>query len=287
MNDLQINVAALTDVGRVRNVNEDACSITDLDTGRRFEPAAASSSIDVGPRGLLLLLSDGMGGHAAGEVASTMLLDSLREALGGLTDRDSIVPGLTAAVRAANAEILDAAKEEGRRGMGATLTALLFRPHEATIAEVGDSRAYLLREGTLHQLTRDQSLVQFLVDHGALTPEAAKTSKRKNVLLQAVGIGEEVQTAIGRLKLRRKDRFLLCCDGLSNAIPDDELKSLLEGADPAEVCRRMVELANERGGADNLTAIVAHVDGKGLEEPSPTETLSGTFEVLQSFTGAT
>ena len=110
------------------------------------------------------------------------------------------------------------AQASGKRGMGATLTAVHLRGDVAHVAQVGDSRAYLLRSGRLQQLTRDQSLVQLLVDQGTLSPEAARTSSRKNVLLQAIGTSDEVKVAIGRLKLRRGDRFLLCCDGLSNAL---------------------------------------------------------------------
>jgi hypothetical protein len=167
--------------------------------------------------------------------------------------------------------------------MGASLTAVLVRPDEAYVAEVGDSRAYLLRSGRLRQITRDQSLVQWLVDVGALTPEEAKRSPQKNVILQAMGLASDVRVAIGRLLLRRDDRILICCDGLSNAIPDDELCELLAEGEPDEVCERLIARANERGGEDNLTAIVAHLGGEDLVPASATERVTITLEVLQEF----
>jgi serine/threonine protein phosphatase PrpC len=150
-------------------------------------------------------------------------------------------------------------------------------------AQVGDSRAYLLRRGRLWQLTRDQSLVQLLIDQGALTPEAARDSSRKNVLLQAIGTTSQIQVAVGRMTLRKGDRFLLCCDGLSNALEDDELRSLVGGNDPGTACRKLVDLANDRGGRDNLTAIVAHVHGDDLEGPDEAESLDDTIEILSGF----
>lgn len=285
MPGLQINVAALTDVGRVREINEDAFSVTDLDTDRRLEPEPGPSLFEVGSRGLLLALSDGMGGHAAGEVASALVLESLRKAIASGDDATPVASHVSAAVREANADVVKAAKEDGRQGMGATLTAVLLRGTDAYIAEIGDSRAYVVRAGRLLQLTRDQSLVQFLVDQGALSPEEARTSSRKNVLLQAIGQADEVRVAIGRLALRSGDRFLVCCDGLTNAITDAELQEILGEGDPALACRKMIDLANERGGNDNLTAIVAHVAGSTLQDPGDSPTLSGTFEIIQSFSG--
>lgn len=283
----RLRVAALSDVGRARKVNEDAFGVTDLETAARLEPDRGVAELPVGPRGVLVALSDGMGGHRAGEVASALVLDSLRASLQDAAAGESVEATVTAAVRRANAEVRRAAAEEGRHGMGATLTAVLFRPDAATVAEVGDSRAYLLRQGVLKQLTRDQSLVQLLVDQGALSPEQARSSSRKNVLLQAVGQEDDVRAAISQLELRRGDRFLVCCDGLTNAVGDDELQEFLGDPDPSLACRRMVDLANERGGKDNLTALVVHVDGEGLRGPGASERITQTFEVVRSFSDPT
>ena len=226
-----------------------------------------------------------MGGHAAGEVASALVLDSVRSSLAGASEAEAVEETVITAIDSANSAVRRNAAEEGKRGMGATLTAVLVRATEAFIVEVGDSRAYLLRARTLQQLTRDQTLVQFLVESGAISTEEARTSKRKNILLQAVGHADALKVAISRLKLRRGDRFLLCSDGLSNAMNDDELRSILTGDDPAVACQKLVDLANERGGADNLTAIVAHVKGVGLPEPNPAESIAQTLEVLRKFPG--
>jgi protein phosphatase len=168
--------------------------------------------------------------------------------------------------------------------MGATLTGVVLVGGEAYIAEVGDSRAYLCRDGRLQQLTRDQSLVQMLVDSGVISEQDAKQSSHRNVIVQAMGLAENVRVAIGRLALRRLDTILVCCDGISNAISDDELLRILSWHAPRRAAARLIDLANERGGEDNLTVIVVRFDGVGLMPASPFESLSDTFEVLQTFT---
>lgn len=274
-------IAAKSDVGRVRTNNEDAFGLLDLTRGTRLETGPTAVELPIGEDGLLLALSDGMGGHQAGEVASALVLESLYTGL--RTGGDGpIASKLDAAVRTANGEVFHAARAGNKKGMGATLTAVLVRGNEAYLAQVGDSRAYLLRSGELRQLSRDQSLVQMLVDGGLMSIEDAKNSPQKNVILQAMGLAAEVKVAIGRLDLRCDDVVLLCCDGLSNAISDDELRSLLLEHAPAVACERLVALANERGGEDNLTAIIARFAGSGLAHPTGADT--STFEVLQDFT---
>ncbi len=275
-------VSALTDVGRARTTNEDAFAVTDLASGKQIEARDTDHRVDVQDRGVLLALSDGMGGHQAGEVASALVLESLQAALAA----DAKLPiseQLEQAVQRANLSVVHAARSHDRKGMGATLTAVFVRGSEAFIAEVGDSRAYLLRGPRLRQITRDQSLVQLMVDHGVLSPEEARDSPSKNVILQAVGLSTDVRVAIARLALRQGDRFLLCSDGVSNAISDDELRELLSGSKPHDACKAMIELANERGGDDNQTAIVADLGGDGLEAPDEFETVTSTYEVLQAY----
>ena len=228
------------------------------------------------------MLSDGMGGHAAGEVASATVIASLRAALQTAT-LAPIEQRLEAAVRSANADVLAAAETKGHHGMGATLTAVLIEQSKAYIAEVGDSRAYLLRSGKLKQLTRDQSLVQLLVDQGLMAAEEAERSSRKNILLQAMGTTDDIRAAIGQVSLRRGDRLLLCSDGISNAISHAELLEILSVHSPKLACSNLVQLANDRGGADNLTAMVVLFEGSGLPAPSPNETVTGTFSVISDF----
>jgi serine/threonine protein phosphatase PrpC len=275
--------AALTDVGRARQNNEDAFQITDLSSGATFEASPLEATIKVGQRGALLALSDGMGGHAGGEIASAVVISSLREGLQA-SGQGQTEQRLDAAIRGANAEVAAAAKRRNKRGMGATLTAVLVDESGAYVAEVGDSRAYLLRAGQLKQLTHDQSLVQMMVDIGLCTKEQAEHSPQKNILLQAMGSEPEVRAAIGHVSLRRRDKMLLCSDGVSNAVTDDELRQILEANEPNAACLRLVGLANERGGADNLTAVVAEFDDSSLEMPSPSETVTATFKVIRDFT---
>ncbi len=282
MENIQLTVFARSDMGRVRTNNEDAFLVSDLESGARLETPAVD--VDVRDRGILLVVSDGMGGHAAGEVASALVVESLRKSLSDPKgDHHSHQRLIDAAVRSANAAVVAAAQANGKRGMGATLTAALVHDHEAFIASVGDSRGYLLRGGKLRQITKDQSFVQSLVDAGVMTPEQAKNSSRKNVILQAMGREKDVRAAIGRLSLRRGDRLLLCCDGLSNAVSDAELEAMLADSDTGAICDRMIDLANERGGHDNLTAVIALIEGDGLPLPSEQERAAPGLEVLQEF----
>lgn len=279
---VKVRVCAQTDVGRARQTNEDACSVTELASGRVIDVSGADRTLDVGAKGVLLALSDGMGGHQAGEVASALVLESLAAELSQDLD-GPIHRQLEEAVHRANRKVHEAAKAADRRGMGATLVAVFIRGAEAYIAEVGDSRGYLLRNGRLRQMTRDQSMVQLLVEQGVLSREDARRAPGKNVILQAVGLAPDVRVAIGRLELRRGDRLMLCSDGVTNQIADDELRQIMTDSGPREACETIIALANERGGEDNETVIVADMLGDDLDEPVEFETVTSTFEILQAF----
>ncbi|MBA3454150.1 MAG: protein phosphatase 2C domain-containing protein [Deltaproteobacteria bacterium] len=282
MPGVKMVVSAMTDVGRERTTNEDAFSITDLESGTTLAAEGTDYAIDIQERGVLLALSDGMGGAQAGEVASALVLDSLQQAM-ARDARGAIHEQLEHAVQRANRNVFEEAKTGDKHGMGATLTALFVRGDEAYIAEVGDSRAYLLRKGRLRQITRDQSLVQMLVDQGVMSAEEARTSPSKNVILQAMGLRRDVRVAIARLRLRRGDRFVLCSDGVSNPVSDAELQQIVTQSDPRAACETMIALANDRGGEDNQTAIVADLTGDDLPMPDEFETVTETYEVLQTF----
>lgn len=273
-----LNVAGRTDVGRTRPHNEDAFVIIDLaEPGRPW-----TGPVDIAGHRVVLAVSDGMGGHEAGEVASAIVIDTLVKSLAA----HATAPpdqALELAVREANQAVRAAATAQDKQGMGATLTAVLIDGDDAWIAEVGDSRAYLLRNGQLRQLTRDQSFVQMLVDAGAITPEEAKTSPRKNVILQAIGTQPTLTAAIARLLLRRGDRLLVCCDGLSNELADPELAAILAEPEPVAAAEHAIAAANEHGGHDNITAIIAHVDGDGIPAFAPGEHITATYRVVQDF----
>jgi len=298
-------VYGCTDTGAVRRNNEDAFVIAELGshhaaqsappTGSlRFDPNTKHGSealfkkCQIGEQGLLCAVSDGMGGAEAGEIASFLVVESLRQ---GLADAPSGRPTarlVREAVERANNIVWGEAESSPRRsGMGATLTATLIREDRAYIAGVGDSRAYLVRDGRIRQLTRDQSLVESLVELGHITREQAETSPHRNVILQALGTRPSVAVALAKVQLRRGDILLLCSDGLSSKLSNDELCDIaLEGPTIDEAARRMVALANERGGEDNITVILAHLSGAGLASPGTTEAVTKTIEQIHSFNHA-
>lgn len=250
--DLLVRVAAVTDKGRVRDHNEDAYLVVNLDSGARSE---SSVEWPVGERGVLLAVSDGMGGAAAGEVASAISCDALLAEL-SRDEHGSIPDRLRRTVHRASKRVRDESKRPGRRGMGATLTAALLCDGTAHLAQIGDSRAYLLRGSEMLQVTHDQSYVQMLVDEGVMTPDEAEHSPQKNVLLQAMGQPGELRVDTGKLAVRSGDRLLLCSDGLTNAISDGEIKKLAMG-EPQAACAALIHAANAAGGPDNITVVLA------------------------------
>jgi serine/threonine protein phosphatase PrpC len=272
-----------TDVGSVRKNNEDAFVIADLSSG---EQAAQDSATRwrVGARGVLLAVSDGMGGAEAGEVASALVVESLRQHLGDSGDTGKIQHSMQRAVEAANRRVWEAAREPGQRGMGATLVAMLVYRQFAHVAAVGDSRVYLLRRGRIRQVTKDQSYVEMLVGAGLMTREQAEASPYRNVILQAMGQRPEVAVALGRLELRRGDVILLCSDGLSGKVTAEEMAGAVSGSAGFEqACERLIAMANARGGEDNITVVLAQVTGAGLGEPLEGETVTKTLQTVQDF----
>jgi len=261
---IRLTVFGRTDVGKVRANNEDAFVVSDLTAVPSIHAMASSVLFEVENRGILLAVSDGMGGEHAGEVASALALHALRQGMTTVT-ATSAEAALRACVERANHEVWAASSAPGRAGMGATLTAVLVLGTNAYIAEIGDSRAYLLRAGRLFPLTRDQSLVQRLVDNGSLTRQQADTCEYKNVILQAMGIKPDVVVALNRLPLRRGDRFLLCSDGLSGKVSDDEMEAVMVASEALEsACTKLIDMALQRGGEDNVTVLLAEVDGESV-----------------------
>jgi len=260
-----VTVFAQTDLGKVRTNNEDAFVVSDLLMGSAPIHAMTSAiSLEVRDRGILLAVSDGMGGMQAGEVASALVLQALRLGM-STVNASSAEVALRASVEGANQQVWNTARETGRDGMGATLTAVLLYAGCAYIAEIGDSRAYLLRGQRLVQLTRDQSYVQALLDSGTLTRQQADTFEYKNVILQAMGLKPGVVVALNRLALRRHDRYLLCSDGLSGKVQDEEIQGVVLAASTLEsACTKLIEMALDRGGEDNVTVVLAQVEGEGL-----------------------
>ena len=275
-----VSVAASTHVGRVREKNEDAFVVADL-TGGALLGEQTHARFDVGERGVLLAVSDGMGGAAAGEVASAIVVETITREFNDLpveTPRDT---ALTQAVQRAHEAVRQQGKAQQAK-MGATLTAVFVRAGRAYIAEVGDSRAYLVRGGEIAQVTHDQSMVQLLVDSGVMNPEDASNSPMRNVILQAMGHQKELKVAIAKLELRDRDLLMLCSDGLTGHVSDDEIRQILLGDRPEDAVRKLVDLANERGGKDNITVIVAGVGGE-LQPPAEHEKPADAVEVIKAY----
>jgi serine/threonine protein phosphatase PrpC len=266
----------------VRDLNEDGFVIVDLRKSPPVHSMLLPIEIEVGDFGVLLAVSDGMGGARAGEVASALTLHALRTELpagvGGTPEA-----ALIASVESANQRVYQAAAVgTEHHGMGATLTAILVHGSRAYVAEIGDSRAYVLRGNRLVQLTRDQSYVQVLLDQGALTQEQAEKFEHKNVILQAIGVRSSVVVALSRFTLCQGDRLLLCSDGLSNEVTDEQIRQVLATHASVDAgCGRLIELANLQGGADNITVVLADVQGSALPELANEEHVS--LESVQTF----
>jgi len=238
-----LETAGATDVGQVRMANQDAFGEFRDEERRRH----------------MLLVADGMGGHRGGEVASSMTVDTVRELFGA----EDGPPGefIVAALQSANGRVFDRAATDGSlAGMGTTAVAMLFdATSEAWIAHVGDSRCYRLRDGVLVQLTDDHSVVGELVRRGQLTPEEARVHPQSNEILRAIGTQPDVAVDVQSVDVRPGDRYLLCSDGLSGMVTDDEIAEVLGSRSPEDAVRTLIERANLAGGTDNITVQIGEV----------------------------
>ena len=283
-----VELHAQTDIGRVRQGNEDNFLVLDLATGENWlgsddqkETPAPLRRFEVGPEGLVLIVSDGMGGALAGDVASRMAVESVREML---TEEDSehktddqgapvpLVDCLRHATGYANYAIHRKSLEDPRcSGMGATLTAAAVVGHSMGFVQVGDSRAYVIRGDEIKLVTKDQSLVQQLVDVGQITESEAETHMFRNVILQALGAQSDLTPVVSRVRLRRGDLMLLCSDGLSGKMNAEEMLQIVAAGrgDLAAACDALIKEANRRGGEDNITVVLARFDGADLDAPDP------------------
>ena len=246
---MRFQVGARTDVGRVREANEDA-----------FMAQAP-----------LFAVADGMGGHQGGEVASRLAL----EALGGIADRQGpdgdTAPYLAETVREANRAVLErASSDPGLAGMGTTLTAVLAGADRIFLAHVGDSRAYLLRDGELSRLTKDHTVVERLVDQGRLTSEEAAMHPQRHIVTNALGVDNDVQVDESAYEVQPGDRLVLCSDGLTGMVSEDDIVRILtDEPDPQAAADVLVGAANEAGGQDNITVVVVDAEEDGSEGAGP------------------
>lgn len=253
-----LEVAAVTHPGKARPQNED-CIAADARAG-------------------LAVLADGMGGHNAGEVASRMAVElvasqlSQQRAQGAPLDAPRAEALIAAQVAAANATLLEAARAEPEyRGMGTTLVVAVWHDHGVSYGHVGDSRLYLLRRGELRRLTRDHSIVQEQLERGAITPEQARYAPNRNVLTRAVGIDPEVEADVCTREVEPDDVFLLCSDGLTDMVGDADIERIVAagGGDLQGAAEELIELANRRGGVDNITVVLFELAGDEAADTLP------------------
>jgi protein phosphatase len=273
-----IQAYGLTDVGRKRKHNEDAFAL-DVTEG-------------------LFIVADGMGGHAAGEVASKITVETIGEFIAATRQKEEATwpfkynheldfnsNRLAVAIEKANERVMAAvAAQPWLKGMGTTVVAGLLNEKILSLAHVGDSRAYLFRDGQLSRLTDDHSWVHEQVTAGILTEEEAKTHPLKNVVTRALGGGPSVAPDLQELIFSPGDRYLFCSDGLTTMVGDDEIcDNAATVREPQPLCQKLVDLANEKGGVDNITVVVVDIveQAAGAEEPAPavTATMEAISEV--------
>jgi protein phosphatase len=276
-----VELHAKSDVGRVRRGNEDNFLVLELSKQQTWTGTDGNDvpedlgSFELGQKGLVLVVSDGMGGALAGDVASRMAVDSVRDMMmddnstKGCEQDTPLVDCLKSATVYANLAIHHKSQEDARcAGMGATFTGAAVHGDLLDLVQVGDSRGYIIRKDQIRLATKDQSLVQQLVDVGQISEAEAETHMFRNVILQALGAQGEVTPVTGRIRLRRGDVVLLCSDGLSGKLRSEDIQNIV-GSNPdlAKACDELIAEANNRGGEDNITVILARFTGDELEEP--------------------
>jgi protein phosphatase len=270
---VRVRVFGKTDVGRTREHNEDAFIVADLTTmDDSLGPQVQDHAL--GDRGTLFMVADGMGGAAAGEIASAIATEVVLGQLNskwcrsGITDPETFAVAIKAATESANDRIhAYAAEHPENRGMGTTATIAGVLGDTLYLAQVGDSRGYLIRDGIAHQITQDQSLMQKLIEAGELTAEEAEVSNRRNIILQALGPEPTVRVDLTHQQVSRGDVLVLCSDGLSGQMRAADIARIVTAQVPnlEAACTALIALANDNGGPDNITVIVALFDGEGLK----------------------
>lgn len=282
----KVEIHATSHVGRVRKGNEDNYLLLNISRSRAWTSDQAdgefvieSQTFEVDDNGVVLAVSDGMGGALAGEVASKMAVESVCEQLLAEDTDETVSPEaaeyhLIARLYNATVYANQLVHQQGRsdpqfQGMGATFTGLGVTPAGVDIIQVGDSRAYLVRHGKVYQVTKDQSLVQQLIDAQQISPEEAETHTLKNVILQALGAQNEIYPVSARLAASQNDVLMICSDGLSNKVAASSIQRIItENFDQLQMaCAELVKEANENGGEDNITVVLAKLSGDGLAEP--------------------
>ncbi len=241
-----MELGAVTDKGKVRRDNQDSCFVySDEDTNMS-----------------LLLVCDGMGGHNAGNVASslaaTVFAGEVKEGLKNASVTGAVCSLMKGALRSANRAVFDLGRTDIQcRGMGTTVVSAVIKGEDATVMNVGDSRAYHMTGGEIRQVTRDHSVVEDMVERGDITREESRTHPNKNLITRAVGTSRDVEADFFSVSLKAGDGLMLCSDGLSNMVTDGEMLEAFESAGTAQgACDRLLELALSRGATDNVTVAI-------------------------------
>jgi PPM family protein phosphatase len=270
---VRMRIAGRTDVGITRDHNEDAFAFLNLSDGTSHEDFQ-SGVIDVGLRGAVLVVADGMGGAAAGELASAMAVEAVMDTFraqwmhGVGRETDAFVETIRDAADTANHRIFAyAGAHREFAGMGTTATVVGVLGTSLYLAQVGDSRAYIIRDGEARQITKDQSLMQQLIEAGEMTPDQAEVSERRNIILQALGPDSTVRPDLTWQPLARGDTLVMCSDGLTTHLRAPDIARLIgENSDPDDACVALIAAANADGGHDNITVIVVQFAGDGLPD---------------------
>ena len=252
-------IGMLTDVGQVRTVDEDSILVADLSFGVNSESS----------KFLLLAVADGMGGHAKGEEASKIALNAIaRAVIPDLLNNTPFTKILEKGIQNANQDILDyTAENPEASGMGTTSVCAVVKDNQIHLANVGDSRAYRVSDDEICRVTKDHSYVQALIDEGDITEEQAREHPRKNEITRAVGIMPSIEVDTMKLTLDSDESLLLCCDGVIAHLSDDDIHKIIrDSPDPQTACQEIVDMANERGGSDNISLIILSSEGSDTKE---------------------
>ena len=252
-------IGMLTDVGKVRTIDEDSILAAELSFGVNSESS----------KFLLLAVADGMGGHAKGEEASKIALNAIaRAVMPELFNDTPFTELLEKGIQNANQDILDyTAKYPESSGMGTTSVCAVVKGNEVHLANVGDSRAYVISDDEIRGVTKDHSYVQALVDEGKITQAQAREHPKKNIITTAVGISPSVEADKSILTLGSDESLLLCCDGVIAHLTDEDIHKIInDSPDPQSACQKIVDTANERGGSDNISLIILSAGGSDTKE---------------------
>ena len=252
-------IGMLTDVGKVRTIDEDSILAADLSFGVNSESS----------KFLLLAVADGMGGHAKGEEASKIALNAIaRTVIPELFNDTPFTELLEKGIQNANQDILDyTAKYPESSGMGTTSVCAVVKGNQVHLANVGDSRAYVVSDDEIRGVTKDHSYVQALVDEGKITQADAREHPKKNIITKAVGISPSVEADKSILTLGSDESLLLCCDGVIAHLTDEDIHKIInDSPDPQSACQKIVDTANERGGSDNISLIILSAGGPDTKE---------------------